>query len=202
MPKRTLFIILLILILTGVITVTGLYIGKKLARPQEEPIIPPSIESEEIAPKITPTEPSEIDISSWKTYRDEKYRYEIRYPAGWIVESKNTNMTVFSPSKLEGKYEQPFIEINVKSNPQNLSIREFYNGINDRDLFSQTNNRYTTGEIAGRKYFKFVPYITFAGKVVVVIPLNSTFLEITDFGSKYQENRVFDTMISTLKFFN
>lgn len=81
MPKKTLLIVLLILILTGGIATTSLYIGKKLAQPQEESFTPPSIEPEEITLEITPTEPSGIDISDWKTYRNDKYRFEMKYPS-------------------------------------------------------------------------------------------------------------------------
>lgn len=83
MQKKTLLIALLILIVTGGIAVTGPYIGKKLAQPQEEPFGFPSTEPEEIASGITPTEPRGINISNWKTYRDSEYGIEIRYPNNW-----------------------------------------------------------------------------------------------------------------------
>lgn len=69
MPKRTLLIKLLIVIPTASVADVFPYINKKLAQPQEEFTISPSIEQEEIAPGTTPTEPSKIDTSNWKIYR-------------------------------------------------------------------------------------------------------------------------------------
>ncbi len=83
MPKRTLLIILLIIILIGGIAAGSLYVRKKFAPPQEESFTPSSIEREEIAPETSPTEPSEIDTSDWKIYKNEEYRYEIKYAKEW-----------------------------------------------------------------------------------------------------------------------
>jgi hypothetical protein len=91
----------------------------------------------------------------------------------------------------------PFIYIKINPNPQKLSIREFYNRPEQRDWFSQSNNEYTQGSITGRPYYKFIPYITYAGEVVVVIELDSAFLEI---GKIFGENGILDAMLSTLKF--
>jgi len=85
MPKRTLPIVLLILGLMGGIAPTGIYVGKKLSRPQKEPLTPPSTQPEEIAPKITPTESSKIDISNWEIYKNEKYGFEVRYPKKYLI---------------------------------------------------------------------------------------------------------------------
>lgn len=89
MPKRTLLITLLIIILTGGIAATSLYIGKRPGQPQKEPVISPSTEPEEITPETTPTEPNEIDTSDWKTYRNEEYGFEINYPREWERASEN-----------------------------------------------------------------------------------------------------------------
>lgn len=83
MPKRNLLIALLIVILTGGITAADLYIGKKFNQPQEEPLVALSAEPKQTTREITPTEPSEIDISKWKTYRNEEYGFELTFPNRW-----------------------------------------------------------------------------------------------------------------------
>jgi cell division protein FtsB len=138
---------------------------------------------------------SEIAISDWKTYKNEEYGFEIMYPGDWTVKYGDLSIILF-PSTLK---QHPFIGLYVKPNPQKLNIREFYNGINDRNLFQQSNNEYTIDQIAGKLYYKFIPSITFAGEVVIVVPLDSAFLEIVDSGNAFPE--IINTMLSTLKFY-
>lgn len=102
MPKKTLFIVLLILILTGGIAAASLYVGKKLAQPQQESFTPPSIEPEEIAPEITPTELSEIDTSDWKIYKNKELGITFKYPREWgwwkIIKREGNPFSSLSPS--------------------------------------------------------------------------------------------------------
>lgn len=117
MPKRTLFIILLIIILTGGVAITAVYIEKELSQPQEEPLISLSTKPGEIAPETTPTEPSEIDTSKWKTYRNEEYGYEVKYPKNWQV----------NDSKLSSVYWIISEEIQLKSPytiPLKIEVKE------------------------------------------------------------------------------
>lgn len=83
MPKKTLVIVLLILILTGGINATGLYIRKQLHQPEkgkEDGTPEHHVEPQETVSEITP---AEIDTSDWKIYRNEKYGFEVKYPSTW-----------------------------------------------------------------------------------------------------------------------
>lgn len=205
MEKRTLLITLLIIILTGGIAASAFYIAKELSHPKKETdqttleaTGPPFSQTE----KEVGTASTTVDTSDWKVYENEECGFEVKYPKNWIIQEQEINANViFFPKSFKESYEHPFIGINIKSNPRGLNIRDFYNGVNERDLFSQSDNEYRIGKIAGKRYFRFEPYITFTGEVIVVIPLNSIFVEITDIGVQYQ-NGIFDTMLSTLKFTN
>lgn len=57
-------------------------------KPPEIKIIAPSPPvSENIPTKIEPAS-SQIDISNWKTYRNEQYGFEVKYPHNWVMKEK------------------------------------------------------------------------------------------------------------------
>ena len=85
MPKKILFITLLIVILTASLATAALYIKNKATQSQKESTISPFVEPKAIAPGTTPTELSEIDTSNWKIYRNEEYGFEIKYPESWRI---------------------------------------------------------------------------------------------------------------------
>lgn len=140
------------------------------------------------------------ETANWETYRNQELGFEIKYPRDWVVESPDKLHVIFYPLSFKEEFEHPFIGITKKPNPQKLSVREFYNGVHERDLFFQSGDEYTTGKIMGREYFLFKPYITFAGETIVVIILDSAFVEIYDFGNAFQESGIFDQILSTLQF--
>jgi hypothetical protein len=99
MPKKTL-IITVIIVAVIALGATAVYIVQrqeagKVKRPEEVTTIPSAPEKPEAQPSETPpitevtpqpetpttTEP--IDTSNWKVYRNEKYRFEVRYPINW-----------------------------------------------------------------------------------------------------------------------
>jgi len=40
----------------------------------------------------TATTTEEIDTSNWKTYRNEEYGFEFKYPGEWVIEEKNSDI--------------------------------------------------------------------------------------------------------------
>lgn len=85
MSKKTLLVTLLIVILTASLAAAALYIKNNATQSQKESTISPFVEPKEIAPGTTPTEPSEIDTSNRKIYRNEEYRFEIKYLESWRI---------------------------------------------------------------------------------------------------------------------
>lgn len=92
MPKKTLLITLLIVILTGGLAAAGLYIGKQLTQSKkgiEETTTERPVEPQETASEITS---ANIDTSDWKVYRNERIKFEIKHPGDWKIQEKPLTM--------------------------------------------------------------------------------------------------------------
>ena len=49
--------------------------------------------------------PTDIDTSTWKTYRNEKYGFEVKYPSEWWANQQNEKLVVFSAREKKSKFE-------------------------------------------------------------------------------------------------
>jgi hypothetical protein len=87
----------------------------------------------------------------------------------------------------------------VDSNPQNLTTEEYYDEDPGRNLFGQSDGNVSTVMIDGVSSFRFVPIVTFAGEVVLVIPRAEDFLRIVDQGASFQNSGLFDKIVGTLQ---
>ncbi|MDP1689537.1 MAG: PsbP-related protein [bacterium] len=73
----------------------------------------------------------ETDVSNWKTYRNDKYGFEIKYPNDWTSVSKNKEIINFaSPSTQiispEGDDSNSYdVSLDIKENIQHRSLKEF-----------------------------------------------------------------------------
>ncbi|KKT41258.1 MAG: hypothetical protein UW30_C0010G0014 [Candidatus Giovannonibacteria bacterium GW2011_GWA2_44_13b] len=83
--------------------------------------------------KTTPTN-SQIDTSTWKTYRNEKYGFEVKYPSNWQISERNMeglNPFVVLGNPLEG-LKVFVIYIFFKPNPNKLSSEDYVSGVLDK----------------------------------------------------------------------
>ena len=88
---------------------------------------------------------SETDISDWKTYRNEKYRYEVKYPKDWELiyledfNPGNTGVALKSPQyqliKDGNVMHLGEIYINNIDNKDNLSIKNLFSTFSDSSVF-------------------------------------------------------------------
>lgn len=101
-----------------------------------------------------PYEEKEIDTSDWKTYRNEKYRFEVRYPKEWSVKEFPDDQYVYlSPNK-----EKPFsggISIYLEQGSVNESVQWLEKNstlkIVDKDHVNLDNNEWTIMQVSNPK---------------------------------------------------
>jgi len=102
-----------------------------------------------------------LDTSNWKTYRNDKYGFEVKYPTGWqfINNGENEDSFIIGPipsprneavSALEDKGE---IRIEFVANPNNISLDDAAKANRFYSVYKKDGEI----EIAGIKAYKFVP---------------------------------------------
>lgn len=89
MKLQNYYLLLLLILVVAGITSYSIYWSNTISLISEE-IIPEEIlfekeelpqEEKEVSEEATTTEP--IDTSDWKTYRNEEYGFEVKYPSDW-----------------------------------------------------------------------------------------------------------------------
>jgi len=85
-------------------------------------------------PEIKKPEKVEDETADWKTYRNEEYGFEIKYPEDWYINERKGN-DVLTPwftivelilnEKEPDKYEKPFTSINIQNEKFVLGTRDW-----------------------------------------------------------------------------
>ena len=75
----------------------------------------------------TSTPEASIDISNWKTYRNEEYGFEFKYPEGWKMYQKA--LTSFVPPLAEADWANlPILGVGFFDKSLNQSINDWIDG--------------------------------------------------------------------------
>ena len=86
MFKNRGFASLALIIITLLVLGGGYWVWQNQFGSEVSKLAPPSADTN-IEPPVTPSTPS-VDMSDWKTYRNEVHRFEFRYPPDYILKVK------------------------------------------------------------------------------------------------------------------
>lgn len=160
------------------------------------------IKDETAAPVVNRTE-------AWQRFVQAEQKYSILFPPQFSIrqlEPKDLSPPTIDSVVLKQPippdfedYEASYISIKIQANPMHLSLEQFYDGDPGIDFFGQSANQFDILNVAGRQAFRFDPVVTYRGIVVVIIPLEDSFLVITDGGASYQQGGTFQAILNSIR---
>lgn len=133
----------------------------------------------------------ETDTSTWKTYRNEQYGFEVKYPANWTHRMDENSVFIDDGNYHEGTG----FAIGIKM--ANKSAEALYNEILQKYGPDITSSRRIT--LAGENGWELLRKSVYGDdEIIVVIPHNSQALSITRGKGGYSLSH--DEILSTFRF--
>ena len=148
-------------------------------------------------------EPLPLTVNiEWQLFEEPEERYSLLYPPTVFVtffDSENL-LVLRRLDATEGGTEEPGIFVSVDPNPNGLPAEQYYDGDPGVDYMGQSGGEFSALTVDGIPAIKFVPFITLAGDVVVIVPLADEFIVIDDHGVTFQSDGVFTEILSSMEF--
>ena len=148
-----------------------------------------------------PIQPEAIEMSEWKTYRNDEYGFEFKYPHEWGQKVINGNVYFYDTRNLPESDSGVFsVEIKENSYP-GLMAKEWFNKEYDNGFkFPFELDFVEFGQIADKSMVKYLVREELGGtRLHIIVPLNTNILEITHNRSSDLEN-LYTKVLSTFKF--
>ncbi len=93
--------------------------------------------------------------------------------------------------------EGPYIRFSIDPNPGGLDVQDYYDGNTGPDLQDSPMSPISVGEIPS---LKFVVSTGLERTIVVIVPVDDSFLRITDYGVTFDASEAFSLILNSIRF--
>jgi hypothetical protein len=154
-----------------------------------------------------PAEPPNIapdETADWKTYRNEQYGFEIKFPADYVIVKENRtgadfypeNYADFPDQNLKDPWSEAYVAINIAENPDDLTVEKYYGG-NPDWIFFDGDGEVFNKLINGQNVTVFSPSETYGIEYYYFLSLDKKIVYI----SCVNENEnICESMLASFKF--
>lgn len=138
----------------------------------------------------TSTTTEEVDTSDWKTYRNEEYGFEFKYPKELVIRKIEDRISIGrkdedvygEAQKLGYKYlGDVFLKVFV--NNTHLSARDYYSEFNGNIFFNE--NTFLQLKLNNHDVYKFIAVPGFVKTNIYIIPIDNLLIEVTEIDHSY-----------------
>lgn len=148
--------------------------------------------------KKRPNQVEVADTKNWKTYRNEEYGFEFKYPKDFTIIKEGNSLSIESIESMKCRDEATEctseVQVYIHNNPKKLLAKEYYNS--DKWKLFDNPNEDKEIIIDGKTAFKAYPITGIAASVNVIIPIDENFILFETF----REEEVLNQILSTFKF--
>lgn len=161
-------------------------------------------EEEDVKEEAQNTEEEEVlGIGGPGEIEGERFNDEtvsVLVPSGWSAAKNASGSIGLVPagSEISDLYEGDIV-INPKQNSENLSIKKFYDGEQNADLFRDAVGGFEPIEVNGYEGYLFRKVEGYVPANVAVVKKDGVIIEVTDAGMGNAENGIFDAVVSSIK---